>query len=251
MMTTAVSEGPAQPLSQWQRVLYIFFSPTKTYVDLRRDGSWWLPFAITVVVSFCFLFTVQERVGWETVAHNALRLSAQRQRQMEMMPEEQVARVERTTAQIIAYTSYASPAIGLLVAAAAAALLMAVLNLACGGKATYGQMLAVYFYSTLPVNLKYLLAVVALYAGVNPDQFDLRNPIGSNLGFYLRPETSPGLMSLATQAGVFTVWGLVLFSIGSAIVAGVSRRQAAIAVTTLWAAMVLLMAGAAMMGGSR
>ena len=249
MRTTADSQGDAQPLSQWQRVLYIFLSPSKTYLDIRRSGSWWLPFAITVMVSFCFTFAVQEKVGWETVAQTVLQRSGQRRRQMEDMPEAQVARIKRTTAQIIAYTSYAAPAIGLLLAALAAALLLAVLNLVMGGHASHGKMLAVYFYSTLPVNLKYLLAVVALYAGVNPDQFDLKNPIGSNLGFYLSPETSPGLMSLATQAGGFTVWGLALFSMGSAIVAGVSRRQAAIAVTALWAAMVLLMAGAATMGG--
>lgn len=41
----------AAPLSEPARVLNTFFAPSKTFTDLRRSASWWLPFLITAVVS--------------------------------------------------------------------------------------------------------------------------------------------------------------------------------------------------------
>jgi Yip1 domain len=235
----AVEPG-TPPLSQLQRLVNIFVAPSKTFTDILRDPSWWLPFLITVVVSVGFAYAVQERVGWDKVAENTIQASPKQQDRMANMTPDQVARVKRGMASSFKYISYASPVLALIIAGLVSAVLLATLNFAFAGRAKFNQMLAVYFYSTFPLNLKYLLAIIAVFVGMDPDQFKLQNPVGTNLGYYLSPDSAPSLIALATQIGIFTLWGLVLFSLGSTIVGRVKRRQGAAAVIGWWIVFVFL-----------
>jgi len=60
MAATPVPPVPAPaaetaPLSEPARVLNTFFAPRKTFTDLRRSASWWLPFLISAIVSTIFV----------------------------------------------------------------------------------------------------------------------------------------------------------------------------------------------------
>lgn len=226
------------PLSQWGRLFYIFFAPSRTFIDIRRSSSWWLPFLIAVLVGYGFTYTVTREVGWRTVVETSLRRSPKEQERMAELTPSQAATLKNGIMSTIKYIAYAAPIISLGSALVVAAVLLATLNFGFGGRAKFGQMMAVYFYATLPVSLKYLLAIFVI-AFLSPDQFVLQNPLGSNLGFYLPPETPGWWMALATQIGVFTLWGLILFSMGGAIVARVKRGQSAKAVVGWWILMVL------------
>ena len=43
--------GPG--LSQVERVVDTFVAPTKTFKDILRDSSWWLPYLLGALVGCC------------------------------------------------------------------------------------------------------------------------------------------------------------------------------------------------------
>ncbi len=231
-----------QPLSQWQRLLYVFIAPGKTFADILRNASWWLPFVLTALIGYGFTYAVERQVGWEQVVENVIQQSPQQDRLANMTPE-QAAAMKRGMQMFFRYIAYATPLFALAVAALVSALLLATLNFIFAGRAKFGQMMAVYFYATFPLNLKYLLGIIVLFAGMNPAQFRIQNPVGGNLGYYLSLDTPAWLTALATHLGIFTLWLLILLSLGSAIVARVKRSQAAVAVVGWWILLVLVTVG--------
>ncbi|HEV2274377.1 MAG TPA: YIP1 family protein [Acidobacteriaceae bacterium] len=246
-LASTASEPAAQPvdepLSQWQRLLYVFFAPSKTFADIRRNASWWLPFLVTALVGYGFTYSVGRQVGWEKVVETTIQQSPKQQERIANMTADQAAAAKEGMVMFFRSIAYAGPLFSLMVAAVAAALLLATMNFVFAGHAKFGQMMAVYYYATLPLNLKYLLAIVTLFAGVNTDQFKIQNPIGSNIGYYLSPDLPGWLITVATQIGIFTIWSLVLVALGGGIVAGVKRKQSGMAVAGWWILLMVVTAG--------
>jgi len=89
------------------------------------------------------------------------------------------------------------------------------------------------------------LGVIALFAGMAPESFNSQNFSGTNIGFYLPPETSKPLLALATSLDVITIWTLVLSAIGLSVVAGTKRSSAYIVVFGWWIVVVLVGVGSA------
>jgi hypothetical protein len=84
--------------------------------------------------------------------------------------------------------------------------------------------------------------------------FNLADPAGivpTNLAVALPSETSPALASLAASIDIFSIWFLILLSIGFAAIAG-SRRfktsKTATLVFGMWAIWVLIKVGFAALG---
>ena len=74
--------------------------------------------------------------------------------------------------------------------------------------------------------------------------FNLANFAPTSVGAFLNPlETNAALYKLASSLDFTTIWYLVLFGIGTAIVAGVKRTSGYIAVFGWWAIIVLFGVG--------
>jgi hypothetical protein len=69
--------------------------------------------------------------------------------------------------------------------------------------------------------------------------FDLKQPVGTNLGYYFS-DASPWLRTLLGSFDVVGIWALVLLVIGGAIVAKVKWGQAAAVVVGWWLLIVLI-----------
>jgi hypothetical protein len=100
-------------------------------------------------------------------------------------------------------------------------------------------------YANLVMNVKYLLATIALFAGMAPDSFLIQNPVGTNAGYYVPTDWPHWLISFATHLDIFEIWSLILSVIGIGIVAKVSRGKAAAAVVGWWFLFVLVFTGVA------
>ena len=70
-MNDAVVET-GKPLSQVERVVDTFVAPSKTFYDIRRSTSWWLPFLLSVIVSVASAFAINQKIGFERVAEQAI-----------------------------------------------------------------------------------------------------------------------------------------------------------------------------------
>lgn len=233
--------GTAAGLSQWQRILNVFFAPSKTFEDIRLgNSSWWLPFLLYVVIGTSLWFAVGSRVTWETVTENNLRMAPRQAEQLESLPADQQERQKAISATAQRFIWLGAPVFTLLMDLCAAGVLLGTINFGFGGKATFGKVLAVIWYGGLPGLLKLVIGLIGLYAGVAPESFVPGNPAGTNIGYYLNPaDTNKAVFALATNLDPITIWSLVLTSIGLAIVAGRKRTDGLIAVFAWW---VLLLA---------
>jgi hypothetical protein len=145
--------------------------------------------------------------------------------------------------------SYVFPAFVLLYWVVAAGVMLATLNFGFGGTAKYGQLFAVFVYAALPGSIKSILSIIVLFAGLGAESFNLQNPVGTNLGYYLSPESPKWLMSLGTSIDIFTIWTVVLLVIGCSIVAKVKRGSAAVAVVGWWLLIIIISVGVAAFQG--
>lgn len=241
----AVSNG----LGQIERAVDAYVSPSKTFIDVRRSASWWLPFLLAVLVGYLFTFAVQHEVGFQKLAESTLHNNAQLQQRASSMSPEQLQQTISGIAMSYRVTFYAAPVFVLLVSLIAAGVLMMSFNLGLGAQATFSQYLAVWMYAYLPMLFKSLLACIALFAGLGADQFRIENPVGTNIGFYLGQDAPKWLNTLLSFADIFSLWTVVLLIIGAAIVARVKRGQAAIVVVGWWVLIVLFSTGMAAVRG--
>lgn len=231
------AEGPV--LTQVQRVIYTFTSPSKTFNDIRRSTSWWLPFVLTIVFSYGLFGAINAKVGWTQVAENNIKQSPKQAENLDKLPADQRASQIKIISMVTEGIMAATPIFALLVTAIIAGVLLATINFGFGGKATFWQVFAVTWFAGLPGLLKLLLAIIALFAGLDAESFNINNPAGTNIGYYLPPDTGKVLMRLATAVDLVTLWTMTLTAIGLAIVAGTKRSSGFIAVFGWWLLIVL------------
>jgi hypothetical protein len=249
----AQSEASTQPLNELQRIADTFVAPSKTFSDILRSAAWWGPFLVLVLISFAFSWTVQTKVGWDVAFDNQVKMNPKAAQRMEQaqanLPPERLAAMRSAQIKGTEYTSYGRPLLVLLFTAITTLLVWPTINFGFGGRAKFSTIFAVFMYTALISDgLKYLLAIIALYAGVAPDSFLLPNPVGTNLGYYLVGGDSPyWLVVLGMFLDVFGIWALVLAVIGCSMVGKVKRGAAAAAVVGWWAVFAILMSGLAAM----
>ncbi len=244
----ALTPSGAPALSQVQRVVDTFVAPTRAFTDLIRDAAWWLPFLLYILSSVVFAFTIQKQVGWNKTYDGIIAQSSRQQEQFANMPAAQAANAKALGAKITAATTYGTPVLILIFTAIAAAVLLGTLNFGFGGRAKFSRLFALYLYSALPLLIKSILVVIALFAGLGADSFNIQNPVGTNLGYYLASDSPKWLLAVAGSLDIFVFWQIVLLVIGCAILARISRGMAATAVVGWWVILVVLKVAAAAFG---
>jgi len=241
------ASGPG--LSQVERVVDTFVAPTKTFKDILRDSSWWLPYLLGALLGILFAYVILNKVGVATLVDGVVHHSKTLEDTLANATPADAARIRGRIETQFKF-SYLGPVIGLVSGLICAGVLLGTANFVFGGKAKYKQMLAVWFYASLPLVLFYLLVIISIYAGMGGDQFDIQNAIGTNIGYYLSGSELPRWMvTLLAALDVFAIWTALLLTLGVSIVAGIKRSAAAIVVFGWWFLFVLLkVVGAAFTG---
>jgi len=235
-MSDAVANAEAaKPLSQVERVIDTFIAPTKTFQDILRDPSWWMPWLLGVVLTLGFGLAVQQKIGWDKTYNNILLQSPQSQQdRLAQLPPAEQARQKAIGAAFVKYIFWTTPILGLLFAAIATLVLTGTLNFVLGGHAKFGQMFAVWMYAALPFTIQAVLVIITIYAGLDADAFNLKNPVGTNIGYFLPQDSPKWLLAFGTAMDILTIWVLILLTIGSSIVAKMKRSTAAVAIFGWW-----------------
>jgi hypothetical protein len=219
MSTAPAAPAPdsGQPgLSEGARIVSVFFSPSKTFTDIKRSAAWWGPFLLMAVFSYGFVAVVAKKVGWEQVVQNQMRLSPKAAERIEQLPADQRAQQMRIQVAATKYISWGFPIVNLIVLVIIAAVLMASFNFGAGAEIPFKQALAVVIYANLVGIVKAALATVSLLAGADPEGFTFQNPVATNLGYFMNPTQSPALYTLASAADVVAIWVFLLMGLGFA-----------------------------------
>jgi hypothetical protein len=237
------AEGVA-PLSQGARFVDTFVAPSKTFMDIRRSASWWVPFVFMILTGIVFTTAVDKKVGFDQIAQQQIEKNKFAADQINALPADQRAVQYHKAAQRTKVISYCFPVLILIFAAIISLLWWGTVNFAFGAKTKYSQIFAIWMYAALPKALMSLVVTIVLFAGVSTDNFDMQNPLGTNPGYYMA-DAGAGLKAALSFIDLFGLWSIVLAIIGISIVARKSKGQAAIVVLSWWVLGLLLSAGAA------
>jgi hypothetical protein len=216
-----------QPLSQVERVVDTFVAPSKTFTDILRSTSWWLPFLMLLIVTVASTLTVDKKIGFDRVAETSIQQSASSEERMSQLSPDQRARQMHIIGVSMKVVSYGFSILALVISLVIALLNWASLNFGLGAKTTFGQNFAVVMYAGLPRLFVGLLNIIFVFTGVNTENYNLNNPVGTNLGYYLT-DSPKWLQTAATSLDVFAIWTLVLSILGLSIISGKTKGQAAI-----------------------
>jgi hypothetical protein len=221
------------PLSQGARIINTFIAPSKTFTDVRRDASWWAPWILISIFSLMFIYAIGKQVGFEQVSKNQIAHSS-RADQFDKLPADQQAKQLQLSSKIIAFFAYGSPALILFYFLVETVVLWLTFKLAAGAETSFKAAYAIVMYAGLPGILGAILGSISLFAGINPEGFDISNPVGTNLAYYLDPETTGKFVrGMASSLDLINIWTIVLVGIGFASTSKV-KRSTAITIVAVW-----------------
>src|SRR5215469_1514010 len=247
----SVSSSPvpaAPPLSEGARILNTFIAPSKTFTDLRRSAAWWAPWILISIVSLIFVYSVQKQITFEQITRNNISHSS-RADQFDKLPADQQARQVQISNKILGVLMYGSPLMILFISLISSVVLWTTFKVGMAAETTFGQAYAIGIYAGLPGIVGAILGIISFFAGVNPEGFDINNPVGTNLAYYLDFETtSKFVRGLASSVDIINIWTIILIGIGYACTSKVKRSTAITIVAAWYLIYKVAMAGLASLG---
>jgi len=235
-MAAAAVVPPQEPtgLSEPQRLIDTFIAPSKTFTDLRRSAMWWAPFIIIAIIGFLFVYTIDQKIGFQKVVDNQLQMQPKAAERIESLPADQRAQAIRRQVAVTKYISYGVPAMALIIYSIFAGVIFACIKFAANADVQFKTVFALIVYTRLPELLRAILASISILAGVNVDSFDIQNPLATNGAYFLDPSSSPILRALLGSFDIITIWTLVLVAIGIPCIAPKVKPGTAFAIVFGW-----------------
>jgi hypothetical protein len=242
-------EEPAR-LGPFARLTGTLLSPGETFEDVNRKPTWIAPMIIGILTVLAATLFFQWRVhpDWDSLMRTQIkkRLEKSNQSLTEEQMQQQVA-IGKTIAKF-------SPIIAAVVTPIIYVILAGIFALGMmfiQAKTTFKKMLSVVAWSSAAVSI--VSTVVLMASLMIRDEESLRSIdptqaagiVPTNVAAFLPSVTSPVIKSLAGSLDIFTIWTLILFTIGFAAIAGsrkITTRKTATVVLGFWVIYVFLKA---------
>jgi len=239
-----VPPPPAAPgLFEPERLVNTFIAPAKTMADIQRNASWWAPFVVIAIFTLFYVFMLGSKIGWQQIVENEIQKNAKAMEQIDKMPPEQREKMLDLQVTITKYASYASPVFALVSYAIIALVLMAVFNFGFGAQLKFPQCMAITVYSALVNVVSILLGVITFFAGLDPERFNVRNPVATNPAYFMNPMQHKFLYGVVSAFDIVVLWYIFVMSVG---ISRNSKVKTGVAFATIFALYFLLkLAGAA------
>lgn len=231
-----------QSMTQVQRLVAAVSAPGKLFAEIASGKkSWWMPLLLLSLCGYLFYGSVVYKVGIRQAIENQMRITPAQAEKMDKLSPEQREQAQKVTALFVEGSFLAMPLILLATSVVISGVLLGTIRFAFGGKTDFGQVLAVNMYAMLPGVLSSLLAALVLFAGADPESFNLNNPAPTNIAAFLSPIDTPHwLYTLSGAMDFVSIWSMVLLAIGLAKVAGVKPSKGYVAVFGWWVLLVAL-----------
>jgi hypothetical protein len=227
-------------MSEGARLLNVFVEPRPAFEDIAARPGWWVPMTLIVACVLAYMLAFSSHVGWERYMRQQFESSPRAQN---MSPEER----ERAIEMQVKFGAPIGTAVAVLaqpvVMLVTAGVLLFVFTNVLSSTLKFRQVFGVVSYASLPQIVGLGAATLVMFLK-DPSDFDLKNPAGFNLGFYLNPHSVPAwLVSLGNSIDVFSFWVILLLATGLAVAARKPWKTALGGVLAPWAVLVLLKVG--------
>jgi hypothetical protein len=234
-------------MSEWSRLLGVFFEPGKTFADIAERPRWLVPLLIGILSAVLLIYLFNRHVGWESSLERAMDNNRFVQ---QLTPEQRQIAFDRQL-RLMPVFSYLGAILGFpITLLLAAGLATGIIRGLLGTPIRFVQAFAAMAYAFLPRVIYAGLSISVMFLK-NPDEFDLQNGFASNPGAFMDPQKSSRfLYTVASQLDVFSIWVILLVAVGLKAAGGkrLSFGGALFAVVLPWAVYVLVRGGLAAAG---
>ena len=241
-MTTEVAEPQVEPPrggNVYSRIAGVLFAPAETFEDIVRRPGVIGPLLVFLAIGIVSALLMAPRIDFESVkAAQAVQLKKRN------VSDSDIARYQNVAVAGAKVAIWFSPLLGIVVYVIVAAIMWLAFRL-MGGEGDFLQALSVTLYAWVPLAIYSLILAIVVVAHGSFDPVTAATLVKSNPAFLVDQKAQPVLFALASSFDVFTLWSLVLFTIGFATLSRLSRAMSAGIVITLWIVVVLLKMGQA------
>ena len=229
-------------LSQVERVVNTFIEPSKTFADIKRNRSWWLPFLILVLLGYGFSYSAVQHVGWNSLTTNVLHSNPRNAERMEKATPAEATQMLSVTKGFMEGFMIAGPVVWLVLSAIFALILWGIFSFVLGGSTNYPEMYAVSIFAAVPAALGTIIAIATVFAS-DPQGYNISVPSPAILAYFLDANGPGWLKSLGMSLDVFSLWSIALAGFGGAIVAKVKPARGIAVVFAIWIVYVVIKVG--------
>jgi Yip1 domain len=220
------------PLSEGARLVNTFIAPSKTFTDLRRSASWWGPWLLISIFAVVFIYSMDRQIGFDQISRNEIAHSPRAEQFDKLSPEDQ-ARQLQFSDTLVRYLSYGIPVTILLFFAVTTVVLWVTFNFGAGANVSFKTAYAIVFYASLPGIIGSILGTISMFAGVDPEGFNVNNPVATNPAYFMDRAGNKFLYGMASALDIIVLWTIVLMGIGFSCNSKV-KRSTAIAIVVAW-----------------
>jgi hypothetical protein len=255
--TETAHEEPAR-LGPAGRFSGVLFSPTETFKDVNRKPTWIAPMIIALVTAVLgtFAFNMIVKPDWDRLSREMIK-----KRDIQTNTTTPPERVEQEVAGTKVVGKF-FPVIAAIVTPISYLVIAGVFALGLmlmQAQTTFKKILSVVTWTaavTAVVGTVVMLGSLLVKDRESLDQINPMDPgnlTATNVAAFLPSDTSPVVKAIAGSLDIFTIWFLILLTIGFAAIAGarkIGTKQTGALVFGLWICVVLIKAGwAAAFGG--
>jgi hypothetical protein len=220
-----------KPMGVASKVINIFFEPKKVFESLKIKPTWLVPFLIVAILgigSFYFTYPFMMKQQVEKITENERIPDEQKQMIIEKMTEQNHPPLWQLPF---------APVGVLIVFAILSAVLFFVFNVLLGGDSTFRRVFSVYCYSNL-------IAIPAMIVKFPLIMMKKDLGVQTSLALLLSADSKDTfLYRIFSGFDIFTLWQVILVSIGLGVLYRYTTKKAFTVVFVLWILLILGMSG--------
>ena len=215
--------------SSFGRIASVLFSPAKTFQSIAERPTWLVALLALFAVSLASMLIAVPKIDWQETVRSEIAKSGQN------LPPDQIDNqaelMEKFGATFIYVTTVVTPWIFYPLLAA---IFLGVFRL-FGREMHFKTSLAVAVHGFMPWLVATLLGLPVLFStgDVTAEQLE-QGVLASHLAAFAGDDTSPTLAAFLASIDFFSLWTIVMLTIGYSIAAGISRGRAAACVVGVW-----------------
>lgn len=226
------AESAPTGLSEPQRIINVFVAPSKTFEDIRRNASWWVPWLIGAIFAVSISVLFSKKVDLEPIVREQL---ASRGAAWDSLPKEQQEQQVAFGLKVAKITPYVFPVLSIVLALIIAAILMAVFGFVHEASVPFSRSLAIFFYAGLPGIITAILAMITLMTASDMEGRNPRNLVATNPAYFMDYHSvSKFLYGMAQSLDIITIWVIVLLGMGFKVASAKPKLSTGTAIGTVF-----------------
>ncbi len=211
-----------KPMSGVSKVFNLFFEPRKVFQSLNLKPTWIVPYIIVALLSIGFFYYTYPYIMDQQV---------QRIENNDRIPQQakgEIIEKLKEQSHPPLWQLGIAPAGTLVTFVIIAAVLFFVFNVLLGGDSSYRRVFSLYCYSSLVAIPSMIVKFPLIMAKGNMN-------VQTSPALVLSPDSQGSfLYSVLSSFDVFTIWQVILLSIGLGVMYKFSTKKAFVAVLILW-----------------